>query len=475
MYHYSKRYIWYQIVTSFLVSIFCTFAIWVQFLPEELEILDITTFHLWMFLGIYVIVEVVWIIYAILSWYYTTYTFDEDAIVLKKGIFFKSKKSLRYEKIHAIDYKQNIIHKLFGIKKLSIDSGATIKAEIAEIVIIEEEEKIELIEQQIRNHMNQYITIDKEDESFYKYATGYKFLYVIFKILPLFFIAIISLIVTLIFYSINPYYQITKILLILTAFLFAGSFFLCFSYFIGVLIKYYDYQIYIKDKYLHIDFGLFTRSNNILPLEKIQAVIIAEGLIRRLFKIVEIKLELVGFGENVNNITTNYFIPLCCKKDVNQYLDKLNLGFKLETEVEKSPSRAFKYFYSLKLIIVSIIAMSLFPIAAIFKTLGIIIFFSLYVVCIIIILFISILEYINSGIYLDSKKVIIHHGSINKKLTIILNRNIIEIEKKDTYCRKRKQLASFAVHFFNSAIKNVATVKLINEDVFNRLENNIIY
>ena len=47
----------------------------------------------------------------------------------------------KYDKINAVDVKQNIIGRLFDVKALSLDSGSTTKAHMPEIVIYESKEK----------------------------------------------------------------------------------------------------------------------------------------------------------------------------------------------------------------------------------------------------------------------------------------------------------------------------------------------
>src|SRR5690554_2819272 len=102
--HYHKRYLWYSIVISLFGSLFFALALFSRFFIKEdvdLEV-NLEAIDFLYLLTIYLIIEISSIVFIILKWYFTTYTLTDDAIILKKGIIFKRKKTLPYNKIHAI-------------------------------------------------------------------------------------------------------------------------------------------------------------------------------------------------------------------------------------------------------------------------------------------------------------------------------------------------------------------------------------
>ena len=149
MKHYHKRHIWYQLFISLFFSLFLAFTLFAYLFGEE-ETIELPPIYFLYLILIYIGIEVISVVYILLKWHFTTYELTDDAIVLKKGIIYKHKKTLPFSKIHAIDYKQNIIEKLFRIKKLSIDSGATVNADIAEIIIIEDSNRVEQLIKEIQ-------------------------------------------------------------------------------------------------------------------------------------------------------------------------------------------------------------------------------------------------------------------------------------------------------------------------------------
>lgn len=490
MRHYSKRYIWYLILVSIFSSLFFTLITFFNiFGGEEEETIIIGTKEILILVLIYVGVEIISIIYTVLQWKFTTYSFEKDSIILKKGIIFKHKKIVQYSKIHAIDYKQNIIEKLFKIKKLSIDSGATKSADQAEIVIIEDDNKILELEKEIRLKMNgEFLEEGKElvkenepSEIFYHYSNKEKILFSLFQSITSLIVLFFFLITAIILVNSVPIEDndpISLMIFFIIGFICLNILFLLGTY-LYVVIRYYNYRVYLKDKYLIITHGLITKYNNTLPLNKIKAIKVEEGFIRRLFKLVTIKLELVGFGMTTEqNQTINYFIPFCRKHQINSFLEKLNLDFKFVEKGENSPRRALKYFYSLGLIIFSIIYASLLPIVFILKddlNIALLIYLCIYLFITLLSILFAFIQYKNSGIYIDDKQVIVYNGILNKKNTIILNKNIIGVEKVDTYCRSKKQLASYKIHYYNNAIKNVETAHLLDAKLNRELINKIHY
>lgn len=480
MKHYHKRCIWYGIITSLITSLFFTLAV-VGAIFENVTV-DIKLKQTILFILMYGAINIVSIIYVILSWYFTTYEITDKEMILKKGIVFKSVKIVPFNKIHAIDYKQNIIHALFKIKKLSIDSGSTTRADNVEIAIIEDSKKIEELEKTIR----QKVSLLKQDENINEVEEKHEIIYhcshklkVIVSLLRTLILVVISTLILVIVLSFTLWladldFETYGIIFIITLSVW-------FITFIGVylfyIIKYYNYRVFVSNGYLHINHGLITKYNNTLPLKRIKAVKVEADLIERLFKFAVIKVEVVGFGNDTDQEAKNYFIPICHQKDVNYYISQLGLKYKYKECNIKPPKHAFKYFYSLKLYILGILAIAfcgLVFLDSLIKT-GLIIYIICVVISAILILVFSLLQYQNSGLLIDDNQVIISNGSIIKKSTIILNENITTIEQVDTYCRRQKKLASFKVHYFNNAIKNVEKVHLIDESIKDQLTSLMHY
>ena len=138
---FSKKLIWYRLIINIFTSIMLGFVTFSQFLPEEdVEVSPdiIKTATIISFLVI-IISYALLALYQVLYYKNTGYQLNENEIICVRGVLFKKKSILEYKKIHAINSKQNIVEKLFGISILQIDSGSTNTAQVAEIQIIEDD------------------------------------------------------------------------------------------------------------------------------------------------------------------------------------------------------------------------------------------------------------------------------------------------------------------------------------------------
>ena len=85
----------------------------------------------------FVFIYLCFMAYRILYYKTSGYELTETEIQCKRGVLFRKRSVLDYKKIHAINKKQNLLHRIFGIAILTVDSGSTNTAHQAEIMIIE--------------------------------------------------------------------------------------------------------------------------------------------------------------------------------------------------------------------------------------------------------------------------------------------------------------------------------------------------
>ena len=77
-------------------------------------------------------------LYRILYYRLSGYELTEREIICLRGVLFRKRSIIEYARIHAINKKQNIFQRLFGIATLSIDSGSANTGHKAEITVIED-------------------------------------------------------------------------------------------------------------------------------------------------------------------------------------------------------------------------------------------------------------------------------------------------------------------------------------------------
>ena len=77
------------------------------------------------------IIASLYIIFSYLSYQRFFYYIVGDEIVIEKGILYKTKISLPFDKVQTINFKQNIIQQVLGVLTLQIDSAGSSKDEIS--------------------------------------------------------------------------------------------------------------------------------------------------------------------------------------------------------------------------------------------------------------------------------------------------------------------------------------------------------
>lgn len=59
--------------------------------------------------------------FTVLAWRMTTYAVDDDAAHLRKGILFRQQRHARLDRLQAVDVRQPLVARLFGLAELSLE------------------------------------------------------------------------------------------------------------------------------------------------------------------------------------------------------------------------------------------------------------------------------------------------------------------------------------------------------------------
>ncbi|MEX2272161.1 MAG: PH domain-containing protein [Vicinamibacterales bacterium] len=66
---------------------------------------------------------------AIVRYFSFTYTYQDDELVVRSGLFFKRERHIPYSRIQNIDATQNVVHALFGVYTVALETGGGAEAE----------------------------------------------------------------------------------------------------------------------------------------------------------------------------------------------------------------------------------------------------------------------------------------------------------------------------------------------------------
>ncbi len=503
---YSKNYIYYHLVVDFIVIFFITFCFFTEIFSDGEIVLSAETLPkvLLYFALVYIPIYIIKTIYSIFYYKMSGYELKNDKIECQRGVLFKKKSILEYKKIHAVNKKQNLFHKLFKIAVLTLDSGSANTGHTAEILIIEDAIKVdELIEEiklrQSGNFEGEDVEIKVEEkENLYEFNAKSKILYsLINAITTLAVLVVLSLIAIFIFSFGLPFLlkfitaEDFSIIIVVASFvLLAYLGVSVFTFIISILVSflsYYKFRVYKNENDIEINYGFFVNNNNTFKLNKIKGVVITQSIIQKLFKLVSVKLEVIGYSdtssEDNSNKSMGILFPLCKESEVEENIKRVLPSY----VPDKKENKAKKYFpfiswtsffiavFSVLTIIIVALELALFKVH-IDTILTVVLVLTLSVLLVLaFVLLGGLFEYLNNGITINGDKLTVINGGFTKKTTVIHRKHVIGIEDITTPLRKKVGVYSFKIHFRANDETNVIKLKNVDESLIEELRNVVIY
>lgn len=483
---FSKRFAYYQMFIGFIIALFTGFYFFEIFATtEDSEILNIES---GLISGIisFLVILLLFIIYAILFNKISYYELKEDKIVCKRGVLFQKKSSILLNRIHAINIKQGIIQKLFKVASLKIDSGSANSLNEEMSIYTSQEEVLELY-----NKLKGYDGNDKAtepNETMYNFKNTNKIIYsLINTIFSIVLLALIIIYIELVAYfskngTFLPFYEIIEITLILL-----------FAFFIlnviAIFTKYYNFNIKKRDNEIEINYGFFVKYHNTFKLDKVKSIIICNNIIQKIFGYVKVKIQVIGYLQDSDNAQSSsaksvgVLIPLCKRKDVLDLINQIIPEYSFSNKEDK-PFKFFP-FISLRFLFVSMFFAILEFINLVIKNIFIvtdndflvssIAILIVYIVLLIIILCSANLKYNYSGVCLKDNKLTVYKGGFFQAIVVIDVKNIIAIQVVTTKLRQKNKINSYVIHYATNALTNTVKVEMLDEEVYTKLVNAIKY
>src|SRR5690606_37097783 len=65
------------------------------------------------------------IVFSFLSWFRFTYRLEDEEIRIQYGVIVRKKRYIPFERIQSLDFSENILHQLFGLVKISVETAGS--------------------------------------------------------------------------------------------------------------------------------------------------------------------------------------------------------------------------------------------------------------------------------------------------------------------------------------------------------------
>ncbi len=500
MKRFDKGYIYSALLSDLFSSLVILFIFFGDFFFGD----DASTEDIIAAIPIFVIAFVViyscFIAYRIMYCKTSGYELTETEIKCNRGVFFRKRSVLDYKKVHAINKKQNIFHRIFGIAILTVDSGSTNTSHQAEITIIEKSKTVDVLlnELNVLKEIGMRTTDDSKEEvllsdkdSLYRFTSKKKMLYTLINIASTsFFTALLGVLAIIVV-------GVCKLMLRLDAlgtwgqyFLFAilitvGAMLLFSAFsFIGCMIHsfvgYHNFTITKRGNDIQISFGLLERHTNTFSYDRIKAVKISQGLVQRMLGFAAIKLEVIGYtNESGNdNVELGVLVPFCKYDEVGEMLRKVLPDYIPDEKQTKAVS--FFPFVSWFFLIFGIITTVTLSLAVAIMLIFIVPASVIYAVVLsvlaaaIIVLAIksvsAVLSYQTNGLAIKHGKITAYTGGFNKMITVFMAKNLIAAENVTTPLRRKNGITSLVMHLKTNAQSNEVKVYIQRDALTDWLE-----
>ena len=395
-------------------------------------------------LGI-LLVGVLAALWGFLSWRATTYAVTGNTFRLRRGVVQKSERTIPLDHVQSVDTVQGIIQRAFGVYEVRVETAGGGASEPDASLSALDREAAQALRREIegsareRSEQTEGPTVLRRlstrdlllagatsgqiGVAFSVLAVGSQFFDDFF---PEDFVR--RLVETL-----SP--NLLMVLLILVPLGLLLAWFLAIA---GTVLAYSGFTLSREGDFLYIKRGLLERREATIPLSRIQAIRISEGVLRQPFGFAALRVESAGYGENAG-VSTMLF-PLLPRDEVGELLAAAVPEFAVNPTLQPLPRRAlrryvFRAAYGCLILasIVALVSFLAFESARGLHALLLVPFAGLY----------GWLCYKDAGWAFEEDRLVVRYRSLGRKTAVAPRRRLQSREVVRSPFQRRVRLATF--------------------------------
>lgn len=320
------------------------------------------------FITIYIMVAVLVLtfVWAVLSWLFFTYRFEDDTLHIRSGIIFKQERSIRKQRVQSVNVFTNILQQPFQVSRLQVKtagSGTEVEFNLHSVKWKEAERIRDALRgstmaQEGRGEASEPIRFHSVNrrEMFIAGLTSGRFL-VLFSLIFAIYFQFAQFIPPEYVDQMLEQLEATPIhlLLLLSALILLASWLISTLYFV---IQYYNFNIWRGEDTLHLSWGIIEEKKVTVRVERVQALTVKESPLRQMVGRCSLHMELTGGGEK-NTEQIKLLCPILARRDVDQFLLDILPEYSLPEIMAPLPSRSRRRYLFRAVIPVLIIALPL--------------------------------------------------------------------------------------------------------------------
>ena len=295
------------------------------------------------------VVAVLGAVWGFLSWRATTYEVAGGAFRLRQGVVQKNERTIPLDHVQSVDTVQGLIQRLFGVVEVRVETAGGGASEPDASLAALERADAEALRREIEG--SRRVPVEAEDGPAVLRQLGRRELLVagatsgqigvalsLIAVASQLFDNVLSedlaqrLVETLAPRSVTAVLLLVRALGLLAWILAIG----------GTVLAYTGFTLSRDGEFLHIRRGLLERREATIPLARIQAVRVVEGLLRQPLGLASLRVESAGYGEDAGVSTTLF--PLLPRKEVQRFLLAAAPEFAGAPPLNPLPKRALRRY-----------------------------------------------------------------------------------------------------------------------------------
>jgi putative membrane protein len=307
-----------------------------------------TLVMIFFFAFVLVVFAAVW---GVLSWRATTYEVRGGTFTLRRGVVQKSERSLQLERIQSVDTVQGVIQRLFNVVEVRVETAGGGSDPDVKLPALSRE-AARVLQERLTGHQRRGAEETARPEREVLRSLSVRELLVAGATSGQIGVAA-SLVAgaSQLVQQVLPETLAARVFEVLLprsvgmALLFAGVL-LVFAWILaigGTFLSYYGFTLSRTEENLHIRRGLLKRYESTIPLARIQAVRVVEGVLRQPFGLAFLRVDSAGYGAEEGTSTTLF--PLLPVREVHRLLETAAPEFAAPVkDVEPVPGRALRRY-----------------------------------------------------------------------------------------------------------------------------------
>lgn len=472
-------------VLSFFIIIF------ISNIDDVVDILETGKFQGNIILLIGTAILILDAIYNFLVWRKTYISIQDGTIILERNTINKKINTFGIKNIANINIEQNVFERIISTCKVKIDTDSRSTADETDIEIVLKKDTANEFKKLIMQSINKskenensqgsldsmYDEVEDYDEYIdydINYSNGDILKHCFYNIGIMELLINIAVFIGIFVYGINQEDHTLKSFIIQSIIIIA-NFGSIFKNLFGDYIKYYNFKSLRKNDKIYLNYGLFTKAEYSIPVDRINAININQTILSRIFNKYKVDISVVGLGDDENEVSQ---IILFESKDMlverfNLLLPEFNLKKYFNFDFEKQSNKTLLITFIKSLIIMSIIDLIVYVIYELnlFTNMQVILIGNLILAVFLLVFYI--MKYKTAGIFLDDDFVSIASGRFSKSINIIKYKKIQYIEILQGPVSKALGLQHGTIYILAGLFNNDRDIDYYNKSIFDKLSEKI--